>query len=78
MVGKWDKYLWNIHQQMNFQVEYAILHKSGRVYLTMCKIYFCKILIKKKVQGVFLLIITFLGRWNLKCGISFPRKTDTS
>ena len=33
----------------------------------------------KEVQGVFLfIIITFFGRWNLKFGISFPRKTDTS
>ena len=38
MVGKWVKYLWNIQQQMNFQVEYGVLHESGRVYLTMCNI----------------------------------------
>ena len=53
MVGKWVKYLWNIQQQMYFQIEYAILHEPGRVYLTMCKIYLCKILIMKEVQGGF-------------------------
>ena len=51
--GKMGEYLWNIQQEMYFQIVDSVLQEPGWVYLMMWKINFCKILILKELQGVF-------------------------